>query len=415
MAEAHFRSNLLEEDRHVLYSIDHQGNQEKNHRTRCGVLQRAYDGNWSSRAEELSPRDHSLKLLDKGRPAPIFDAAALVHDCRFLFDRLKELSLPFWKVIFRLRENRRFIVGRSGEEVRRDAIHASVTVQFRVHPYGSLLEVGEGNGEGFKFNLNGLAARLTTQVENHRRARKAFFRGNVPLVLAAGDGAILFHEILGHALEADYVLQKLSPFGPADVGRRIMSPGVTLQTQNSRDPFYGALECDDEGERPVSHVLIEDGVLRHFIADYFHLRLLNLPGCGHCRVQDFSRIPMPRMFGLYLQPGPCDAGEILASTASGILAQEFGNGRLLFNENSFSFHIREAYLIENGRIAEPLGGIRVEGRIDEVLNGIEMIGNDFKFDRGVSYCYKNGQLIHVRVGQPTVRIGHLTVRSGEDA
>jgi predicted Zn-dependent protease len=38
-----------------------------------------------------------------------------------------------------------------------------------------------------------------------------------------------------------------------------------------------------------------------------------------------------------------------------------------------------------------------------------MIGNDFRYDRGVSYCYKNGQTLNVRVGQPSIKIENITV------
>jgi len=38
-----------------------------------------------------------------------------------------------------------------------------------------------------------------------------------------------------------------------------------------------------------------------------------------------------------------------------------------------------------------------------------MIGNDFKYDYGISYCYKNGQLLNVRVGQPSVKINGLNI------
>jgi TldD protein len=41
-----------------------------------------------------------------------------------------------------------------------------------------------------------------------------------------------------------------------------------------------------------------------------------------------------------------------------------------------------------------------------------MVGDDFRLDRGVSFCHKKGQTLHVRVGQPTVRVDGLTISPG---
>jgi predicted Zn-dependent protease len=51
----------------------------------------------------------------------------------------------------------------------------------------------------------------------------------------------------------------------------------------------------------------------------------------------------------------------------------------------------------------------VKGNISEVLNSVDMIANDFRYDKGISYCFKNGQTLNVRVGQPTVKINNLYI------
>jgi Predicted Zn-dependent proteases and their inactivated homologs len=38
-----------------------------------------------------------------------------------------------------------------------------------------------------------------------------------------------------------------------------------------------------------------------------------------------------------------------------------------------------------------------------------MIGNDLALDTGVATCGKNGQMVPVGVGQPTIRIDNLVV------
>jgi TldD protein len=86
---------------------------------------------------------------------------------------------------------------------------------------------------------------------------------------------------------------------------------------------------------------------------------------------------------------------------------------VLFQKNVFFFNIKEAYLIEKGRLTAPLGNIMVQGNIVEVLNSIEMVANDFHYDTGNSYCFKNGQVLNVRVGQPTIKMNNLVISRGE--
>jgi TldD protein len=115
------------------------------------------------------------------------------------------------------------------------------------------------------------------------------------------------------------------------------------------------------------------------------------------------------MYSLYLKPGDYYPEELIDSTLYGIYGREFGEGKIYFDKNIFYFNIRDARLIEKGKLTLPLGNIVVTGDIIEVLSSVDMVANDFRYDKGVSYCFKNGQTLNVRVGQPTVKINNLYV------
>ena len=88
---------------------------------------------------------------------------------------------------------------------------------------------------------------------------------------------------------------------------------------------------------------------------------------------------------------------------------QFGGGQVDITSGKFSFSASQAYLIEDGKITQPIKGATIIGNGPDVLTRVSMVGNDMKLDSGIGTCGKDGQSIPVGVGQPTMRIDDLTV------
>lgn len=70
----------------------------------------------------------------------------------------------------------------------------------------------------------------------------------------------------------------------------------------------------------------------------------------------------------------------------------------------------EAWLIEKGKLTDPIKGATLTGNGADALTKIVMVGNDLELDRGCGTCGKNGSAGSNRVvGMPTLRIDGLTV------
>jgi len=388
---------------------------------------RKYDGQWQSRSIEcpslsdvphhlagyLADNDWPATMINKREERPGVNPGRILRQHQRLFDFLGKTTLPGWKVIFRVQQVDRFITRGRGRNFHADFFHRGILVKFKPGTVPYYIDIGEGGGEGAKFNQAGLISRIEEILENFRGQRDIAFSGPVPVILNAGDGAILFHEIMGHSLEADYLYQGISPFTVSDLGRQVMSRNVTLTTEEDGDDFFKGVVCDDEGEPRKPRVLVRNGVLKNFIADSFYGQLLNLKNCGYCRLENFTHQPMPRMFSLYLKPGTYHPEELIASTPLGVYAREFGQGRVFFQRNHFLFQVKDAVLIEKGRLTAPLGPVQVRGEIMATLKGVEMVADDFRFDKGIGYCFKNGQTVNIRVGQPTIKIKNLVISKGQ--
>lgn len=232
--------------------------------------------------------------------------------------------------------------------------------------------------------------------------------GTMPVVLGPGWPGILLHEAVGHGLEGDFNRKGTSAFSSL-LGQRVAPKDVTVVDDGTLPDRRGSLAVDDEGTPGQYNVLIENGILRGYMQDRLNARLMGVAPTGNGRRESFAHIPMPRMTNTYMLAGPHDPDEILASVKKGIYAPNFGGGQVDITSGKFVFSASEAYLVENGKIGQPVKGAMLIGDGPDVLGRISMVGNDLKLDRGVGTCGKDGQSVPVGVGQPTLKINELTV------
>jgi TldD protein len=230
--------------------------------------------------------------------------------------------------------------------------------------------------------------------------------GVLPVVLKGGTGGILFHEACGHGLEADHIAKDSSVY-TGRVGELVASPMVTLVDDGTMGPQWGSLAIDDEGRTAQRNVLISDGVLTDYMWDFLRARKEGRISSGNGRRQSYQHLPMVRMTNTYLIGGPDDPDEIVAQTPRGVYVAKLGGGQVNTATGDFVFGTSEAYLIERGRITEPLRDANLIGNGPEVLRCIDAVADDFAMTPGT--CGKDGQAVPVGCGQPTVRITGVTV------
>jgi TldD protein len=232
--------------------------------------------------------------------------------------------------------------------------------------------------------------------------------GEMPIVLAPGYPGVLFHEAVGHGLEADHLRKNLSAFTDR-VGQRVAARGVTVIDDGGLPDRLGSLGIDDEGSAPNRTILIEDGVLTGLMQDRINARLMNARSTGNGRRQSYAHLPMPRMTNTFLANGERQPDEIVASLEKGIYAREFGGGQVDIVTGRFNFSTMEAWLVEKGKLVTPVEGATLIGVGHEALKHVSMVGNDLALDSGIASCGKQGQDLDVSVGQPTIRIDRMMV------
>jgi TldD protein len=232
--------------------------------------------------------------------------------------------------------------------------------------------------------------------------------GAMTVVLGPGWPGVLLHEAIGHGLEGDFNRKGTSAFA-GRLGEPVASPLCTVVDDGTIANRRGSLNVDDEGTPTGRTVLIEKGILRGYLQDRLNARLMGQPLTGNGRRESFAHIPMPRMTNTFMLAGDATPEEVIRSVDRGLYAAHFGGGQVDITNGKFVFSATEAYLIEGGRITQPVKGATLIGNGPEALKRVSMVGNDLRLDEGIGTCGKDGQSVPVGVGLPTIRVDGMTV------
>ena len=232
--------------------------------------------------------------------------------------------------------------------------------------------------------------------------------GEMPVVMGAGGSGILLHEAIGHTFEADFNRKGTSIFSDK-MGKKVAESFINIVDDGTLPNDRGAINIDDEGNDAQKTYLVKDGVLNSYIHDRISSKFYNVDPTGNGRRESFRNIPLPRMRSTYMEAGPHSKDDIITNVDYGIYVDNFSNGQVQIGAGDFTFFVKSGYLIEKGKLTQPIKDINIIGNGPQALADISMAASDFKIDKGTWSCGKDGQTVPVSLGLPTVLINKLTV------
>jgi len=146
-------------------------------------------------------------------------------------------------------------------------------------------------------------------------------------------------------------------------GERIGSGLMTLID----DPFIvsgrGSRMYDSEGLATRKRNIVEGGILQNYFIDTYYGKKLEMePTSGETT-------------NLVFQPGGKDLAGLLADIGYGIFVTGFNGGNSNGSTGDFSYGI-EGFLVENGKLTQPVSEMNITGNFKEVWNNLAAVGND---------------------------------------
>lgn len=246
------------------------------------------------------------------------------------------------------------------------------------------------------------AARRAVMMLSARKAPG----GMMPVVLSSEAGGTMVHEAIGHGLEADLAQSGMSVYA-GKLGQQVASPLVTVIDDATIPHARGSFSFDDEGTPGERTILVENGILKGYLYDRLSAMKDGCASTGNGRRESYQAKPIVRMSNTLIAPGITDPESIIREVEQGLFVRKMGGGQVNTVNGDFVFEVSEGYLIENGKLGEPVRGATLTGNGPEVLKKIVRVGSDLGF--GIGTCGKDGQGVPVADAQPTLLIEAITV------
>jgi PmbA protein len=255
------------------------------------------------------------------------------------------------------------------------------------------LQAGEGTNlfdEGWGDESPSLSGLETPEVI----ARKAIHRvtrliggrkvetQNVPVVFEPPMTASLL-SFFFNCVNGNSVYLKQS-FLAGKVGMKVGNDLVTIVDDGLIPGGIGTKPFDSEGVPTRKTVVVEEGILKSYLTDTYAARKLGVKSTGNASGAN----------NLYLAAGSSTPEEIIKSVDKGLLLTGTIGFGLVPTTGDIS---RGAFglWIEKGEIVFPVSEITISGNLGQILQGIQMIGNDLKFKDSIT--------------GPTIKVAEMTV------
>jgi TldD protein len=224
--------------------------------------------------------------------------------------------------------------------------------------------------------------------------------GNFKVVLDPKLTGVFIHEALGHAMEADHIIQGESIL-EGKLKDRIGSELVTVYDDPTLQGSFGFYFYDSEGTKARKKAILREGVLMQYLHSRETSSKLGQENTGNARAQGFGYPPIVRMSNTYLSQGDFEFEEMIEDIDRGVYLKGSKGGEVDTARGIFQFSAEEGFIIENGEIGEAIRDVALSGETLHILKEIDAVGKDFNLHIG--FCGKGSQLVPVANGGPHIR------------
>ncbi len=163
------------------------------------------------------------------------------------------------------------------------------------------------------------------------------------------------------------------------IGEKVFGDNINLID----DPFCKKAlvhsSFDDEGVPCYTKSIVENGVFKGFMHSLKTANFYGVKPTGNGFKAGAAGGVSTSPVNLYLQEGDSSKDEIIATVDKGIFVTEVAGLHAGLNPISGDFNVQaKGFMIEDGRLGAPITLFVVSGNFFEMMNNVEIIGNDIE-------------------------------------
>ncbi|MCD6370766.1 MAG: TldD/PmbA family protein [Thermoplasmata archaeon] len=240
--------------------------------------------------------------------------------------------------------------------------------------------------------------------------------GTFDLVVGPEVAGIIAHESCGHPSEADRIMGREAAqagesfIKQSMVGEKIGSEIVNVVDDPTVPGSFGYYKYDDEGIPAKRRYLYKEGKINEFLHNRESAGRMGTKSNGAARSSSWNREPIPRMSTTFFEPRDYSFEELIEDVKRGIYMKSFTEWNIDDIRYNQKYVGKEAYVIENGELKEPVKRPILEITTPGFYSRIDAIGKDLEFYAGT--CGKGDPMqgVDVWMGGPHLRLRNIRMR-----
>ncbi len=164
------------------------------------------------------------------------------------------------------------------------------------------------------------------------------------------------------------------------MNEKFASDLITIIDDGTRVKGLRSTPFDGEGVPTLKRTLVENGTVKNFYYNTYAASRAGLESTGNASRGGYSALPGISTHNILVPGGNYKPEQIISSTDKGLLLNSLTGTGLITTTGDFSGGA-EGFWIEKGKIQHPVRGLTIAGNAEEVLKGIDMLGDDLDMSR----------------------------------
>ncbi|MCM1988735.1 TldD/PmbA family protein [Oceanirhabdus seepicola] len=336
------------------------------------------------------------------------DKLALVDELIPLIKEKEEVKS--WQVNYVDKRVEKEFYSSKGSSIKHDYQAAGVMIDYAIScgekKFEDSSSVNSHKFEELKELINKFEKDYNESVEFVKKSKPVEPR-KYTVVLSPQVTGVFAHESFGHKSEADFMIGDETMMKEWKIGAEVGADILSIVDYGDNS-VTGYVPYDDEGTKTEKTYLIKNGVLRGRLHSSSTAADLKEELTGNARAKDFEFEPIVRMTNTYIEPGNKTKDELIGEIKEGVYIKDFKHGSGM---STFTIAPKKAYMIRDGKIAEPVNVSVISGNVMETLFKIDGVSSELKITDSVwGGCGKMEQFpLAVSFGGPYVRARDIQV------